>query len=206
MSAEKKIEESCGRVCTFSWRIIDITCLFHTSLWRMLTNFHSGVSSLTRVLFECYISLILTSGLQLWTHPLRTFASLRTLLGDHIPVIFYIWMHVHVKRKLYIVSRPFLNLNELIHWCWLSFHYPVQCHKLISWMSLLLLFSVFSQLSMFMDTEKSHNFHAHMDIFNFQGLGVLLVWRHQCKKCGQSLFGISSQLLEALQEYKLAVL
>jgi hypothetical protein len=155
MSAKKKIKEICGLVCTFNWRIIYITCLFHTSLWRMLTNFYSGVSSLTRVLFECYISLILTSSLQLWTHPLRTFAILRTLLGDHISVIFYIWMHFHVKRKLYIVSRPFLNLNELIHWCWLSFHYPVQCHRLISWMSLPLLFSV-SVNSLCLWTQKSH--------------------------------------------------
>lgn len=170
MSAEKKIEESYGRVCRFNWKIIDITSLFHTSLWRMLTNYYFGVSSLMRVLFECYISLILTVSLQLWTHPLCTFATLRTLLGDHISVIFFIWIHVHVERELYIESRPFLNLNELVHWCWLSFHYPIQCHRLIGWMSLLLIFSVNYRC---LRAQIRHIISMlTWDTFNFQGLCI----------------------------------
>jgi len=136
MSVEKKIEESFGRVCRFNWRNIDITCLFHTSLWRMLTNVYSGVSSLTRVLFECYISRILTLCSRLWTHPL----CILPVLGRNWVIT--ICNILYLNARSCIVSRPFLNPNKLIHWCWLSLYYPVQCHRLIGWMSLLLLFSV----------------------------------------------------------------
>jgi len=184
MSAEKKIQESYGRVCRFNWKNIDITCLFHTYLWRMLTNFYSGVSSLMRVLFECYISQILTLCLQLWTHPL----GILSVFGRHWVIT--VCNILYMNARSCIVSSPFLNLNELIHWCWLSFHYPVQCHRLIGWMSLLLLFSVNCR---YLRAQKSNIISMlTWDTLNFQGLGLLLASRHQCKKCGQSLFGSSS--------------